>query len=113
MNSVKKLFISIFLSAISVGAVAGNGYCDGRKTQAERDNCYRNAVQQQNYQVDTLLTSIYKSDKLTDTDKANFDQSHNKWVVWVNSACKNNVCVYNELVDRKNLIQEYHNKYVK
>lgn len=37
---MKKTFFAILISIASFGALA-NGYCNGKPTQVERDNCYR------------------------------------------------------------------------
>lgn len=108
---MKKFIAFAALSLVTTLSVASNGYCDGRKTQAEVQRCYVNAVQMQNGMIKNIVQQVYASPKLTDEDKRTFAQEHQNWVNWVNKACSNNVCMYNEMVKHRNQANAYYVQY--
>lgn len=99
---MKKFIALAALSLVTTLSVASNSYCDNRPSPAAVQRCYKSAVDQQSFQIKQIVKNVYASPKLSDEDKRDFSQHHQNWVNWVNGACQNNVCMYNEMIKHRN-----------
>lgn len=95
---------SFVLSALSLCTFAvnvyANGYCDGRQTRFDIDNCYRLAIESENQKLSKTLSAIMASPKLTVAQKQSVQQSHVQWANLVNAQCKVSVCVEKSIAQR-------------
>jgi len=100
-----KLFVLSVLSLFAFNAnVLANGYCDGRQTQRDMDNCYRLAIQAEDQKLQKTLGIIMASPKLSDDQKRSVQQSHKQWANLVNTQCRLAVCVETSIRERNGLM---------
>ena len=110
---MRKIIALISLSLFASLSFAGNGYCDGRPTAQAQQSCYASAVSMLNAKVQKNYTAITSSPKISAPTRAAMDKDMNEWAAWVNSACRNDVCVYNEVMRRNNELVQYYNQNIK
>lgn len=89
------------LLAFASNAFAGNGYCDSRPSNRERQNCYQNAIEsnisliKQNYQF------LMSSTKLNQQQKQQLQNDQAAWGNKVDGYCNGNLmCLYESTASR-------------
>lgn len=108
-----KFIVLIGLFLMASWSHAGNGYCDGRPTQRDVQRCYQSAVQTQIYQLKKNNAAILNSPKLTQQEHAQWANNMDEWAAWVNSACRNDVCTYDQVLQRNNELMRYYRQHIK
>jgi hypothetical protein len=111
---MRKLIALISLSLFaSLSFANGNSYCNGRPSAQAQQSCYQSAVSQKNMQIKQNYAKITSHPRISAQTRAAMDKDMNDWAAWVNSACRNDVCVYNEVTRRNNELVQYYNQNLK
>lgn len=99
---MKRVLLStgLFL-ALASKAFAGNGYCDSRPSNRERQNCYQNAVESNVMMIKQNYQYLMSSSKLTQQQKQQLQQDQNAWIGKVDRYCGDNLsCLYESSAER-------------
>ncbi len=96
-----KKILTIALLTIAPSIAFANGYCDSRGNQQQVAQCYNNAVQMENAQVNSMIQRLQASTKLGDADKKRVNEIHNARINQINAGCNNTLCTYSQLKSYK------------
>lgn len=103
---MKKILLGLAICfAVSLDAFAGNGYCDSRPSNRERQNCYESGVEAHVSQIKQSLQYLMRSPKLTQQQKQQLQQEQSAWFDKVGRYCNDNVvCLHDAAVERSSYL---------
>ena len=96
---MKELFfvlITLFGFSMSVSA-AGNGYCNGRQTQRDYDQCYRLMFESMNKSIAKEYQELMSMPQVG-PEKLRANQA--EWERSINSKCRTNDCIHDAMLER-------------
>lgn len=95
----------VMLIVLSLNAfAAGNGYCDGRRSNQEVEQCYQNVIEVNASQIKQNYERLMQSPKLTQQQKQQLQQNQSAWVANVSNYCNNDIRCYSDSAKDRNYL---------
>jgi uncharacterized protein YecT (DUF1311 family) len=103
MKQIASALVMLFVLSSNVFA-AVNGYCDGRRSNQEVEQCYQNVIEVNVSQIKQNYERLMQSPKLTQQQKQQLQQNQSAWVANVSNYCNNDIRCYSDSAKDRNYL---------
>lgn len=103
---MKTFIIAILLSLTTTVSFSSN-YCDHKRSSIEVQRCYNAAIETAQQQHDRAYHNAMANPRLNEASKDLLESDTINFFNRVNSQCRNQACVFNSLMDRSRVVNNF------